>query len=210
MQLCSSLSILWHCLTLGLECKLTFSSPVATAEFSLLRNKLKNGDVKTMDAPEPTPKVVWPKLRITLAPHCWLLTCHQGIQPLLVTLTYIFNRLCRGQRNLLYYTVMKAWRTSAWGKYILLSQVLWNQFWLLWVFIYLLLHEKAGLKLNIEKPKIMVSSPITSSQTDGKYWKQWQILFSWAPKSLWTMTAAMKLKHAFSLEGKLWQTWTVY
>ena len=44
--------------------------------------------------------------------------------------------------------------------------------------------EKAGLKLNIQKTKIMASSPITSWQIDGKKWKQWQILFSWAPKSL--------------------------
>ena len=40
----------------------------------------------------------------------------------------------------------------------------------------------------------MASSPITSCQTEGKKWKQWQIFFSWAPKSLWTVTAAMKLK----------------
>ena len=40
----------------------------------------------------------------------------------------------------------------------------------------------------------------------GKKWKQWQILFSWAPKSLQMVTAAMKLKDACSLEGKLWQT----
>ena len=63
--------------------------------------------------------------------------------------------------------------------------------------------EKAGLKLNIQKTKIMASSPITSWQIDGKKWKQWQILFSWAPKSLWTVTAAMKLKDARSLEEKL-------
>ena len=91
---------------------------------------------------------------------------------------------------------MKAWRASPWVKYILLSQVLWYLFWLLGVFIYLLLHEKAGLKLNIQKPKIMVSSHITSSQIGGKKQKQWQILLSWAPKSLWTVTAAMKLKYA--------------
>ena len=53
--------------------------------------------------------------------------------------------------------------------------------------------EKAGLKLNIQKTKIMASSPITSWQMEKK-WKQWQILFSWAPKSLWTVTAAVKLK----------------
>ena len=52
--------------------------------------------------------------------------------------------------------------------------------------------EKAGLKLNIQKTKIMASSPITSWQIDGKRWKQWQILFSWAPKSLWAVTAAWK------------------
>ena len=52
--------------------------------------------------------------------------------------------------------------------------------------------EKAGLKLNIQKAKITASSPITSWQRDGKRWKQWQILFSWAPKSLWAVTAAWK------------------
>ena len=44
----------------------------------------------------------------------------------------------------------------------------------------------------------------------GKKWKQWQTSFSWAPKSLQTVTAAMKLKHTCSLERKLWQTQTVY
>ena len=63
--------------------------------------------------------------------------------------------------------------------------------------------EKAGLKLNIQKTKIIASSPITSWQIEGKQWKQLQILFSWAPKSLWMVTAAMKLKDACSLEDKL-------
>ena len=54
--------------------------------------------------------------------------------------------------------------------------------------------EKAGLKLNIQKMKIMASGPITSRQIDGEKWKQWQTLFSWAPKSLQMVTAAMKLK----------------
>ena len=49
----------------------------------------------------------------------------------------------------------------------------------------------------------MASSPITSWQIDGKKWNQWQILFSWAPKSLLVVTAAMKLKDACSLEEKL-------
>ena len=66
--------------------------------------------------------------------------------------------------------------------------------------------EKAGLKLNIQKTKIMASGPITSWQIDGKKWKQWQTLFSWAPKSLQMVTAAVKLKNACSLEEKLWPT----
>ena len=63
--------------------------------------------------------------------------------------------------------------------------------------------EKVGLKLNIQKTKIMASSPITSWQIDGKQWKQWLSLFFWAPKSLQMVTAAMKLKDTYSLEGKL-------
>ena len=61
--------------------------------------------------------------------------------------------------------------------------------------------EKAGLKFNIQKTKIMASSAITSWEIDGE--TVWQTLFSWAPKSLQMVTAAMKLKDAFSLEGKL-------
>ena len=63
--------------------------------------------------------------------------------------------------------------------------------------------EKVGLKLNIQKTKIMSSGPITSWQIDGKQWKQSQSLFWGAPKSLQMVTAAMKLKDAYSLEGKL-------
>ena len=63
--------------------------------------------------------------------------------------------------------------------------------------------EKVGLKLNIQKTKIMASSPITSWQISGKQWKQWLTLFFWAPKSLQMVIAAMKLKDACSLEGKL-------
>jgi len=66
--------------------------------------------------------------------------------------------------------------------------------------------EKAGLKFNIQKTKIMVSGPVTSWQKMGKWWKQWQTLFSWAPKFLQMVTTAMKLKDARSLEEKLWQT----
>ena len=66
--------------------------------------------------------------------------------------------------------------------------------------------EKAGLKLNIQKPKIMASGPITSWQIEREKWKRWQNLFSWASKSLQMGTAAMKLKDACSLEEKLWQT----
>ena len=59
--------------------------------------------------------------------------------------------------------------------------------------------EKVGLKLNIQKMKIMASSSITSWQMR----KQWQILFSWAPKSLQMVIAAIKLKDTCSLEEKL-------
>ena len=58
-------------------------------------------------------------------------------------------------------------------------------------------------KKNIQKTKIMASSPITPQQIDGKTMKHWQTLFSWAPKSLQMVTAAMKLKDACSLEEKL-------
>ena len=67
-------------------------------------------------------------------------------------------------------------------------------------------NEKAGLKLNIQKTKIMVFSPITLWQIDGEKCKQWHTLFSWTPKSLGMVTAAKKLKDIFCLEGKLWQT----
>ena len=60
--------------------------------------------------------------------------------------------------------------------------------------------ERASLKLNIQKMRIMASGPITSWQIDGK---QWLTLFSWAPKSLQMVIAPMKLKDAYSLEGKL-------
>ena len=60
--------------------------------------------------------------------------------------------------------------------------------------------EKVGLKLNVQKTKIMASGPITSWKIDGK---QWLTLFVRAPKSLQMVIAAMKLKDACSLEGKL-------
>ena len=63
--------------------------------------------------------------------------------------------------------------------------------------------EIVGLKLNIQKMKIMASGPITSWEIDGKQWKQCHTLFFWAPKSVQMVTAAMKLKDAYSLEGKL-------
>ena len=62
--------------------------------------------------------------------------------------------------------------------------------------------EKAGLKLNIQKMKIMASCPITSWQLDGEQWKKWQTLFSWASKSLQMVIAAMKSKDTCSLEEK--------
>ena len=63
--------------------------------------------------------------------------------------------------------------------------------------------EKAGLKLNIQKAKIMASGPITSWQIDGETKRRVRDYFVGAPKSLQMVTAAMKLKDAYSLEGKL-------
>ena len=62
---------------------------------------------------------------------------------------------------------------------------------------------KAGLKLNIQKTKIMASGPITSWQIDGETVETVTDFIFWAPKSLQMVTAAMKLKDAYSLEGKL-------
>ena len=64
--------------------------------------------------------------------------------------------------------------------------------------------EKVGLKLNIQKTKILASSAITSLQIDGEAVETVQTLFFEAPKSLQMVTAAMKLKDAFSLEESLW------
>ena len=66
--------------------------------------------------------------------------------------------------------------------------------------------KNAALELNIQKPKIMASSPNASWKSGkqmGKQWKQWQILSSWAPKSLCMVTTVTKLKDACSLEEKL-------
>ena len=59
--------------------------------------------------------------------------------------------------------------------------------------------EKAGLKLNIQKTKIMASDPITSWQIEGE--KVEAVIDAWSPKSLWMVTIAMKLKDACSLNG---------
>ena len=66
--------------------------------------------------------------------------------------------------------------------------------------------EKVGLKLNIQKTKIMASSPITSWQIDGETVETVADFSFGSPKSLQMVTAAMKLKDAYSLEGKLWPT----
>ena len=67
--------------------------------------------------------------------------------------------------------------------------------------------ENVGLKLNIQKTKIIESGPTTSWQIDGEIvGKKWKTLFLGAPKSLQMVTAAMKLKDTYSLEGKLWPT----
>ena len=64
---------------------------------------------------------------------------------------------------------------------------------------------KSGLKFNIHKTKIMASGPITSWQIDGEKMEIVKDLFFWAPKSLWMVTAVMKLKDDYCLEEKLWQ-----
>ena len=66
--------------------------------------------------------------------------------------------------------------------------------------------EKVGLKLNIQKTKIMASGPITSWEIDGETVKTVSEFIFGAPKSLQMVTEAMKLKDAYSLEGKLWPT----
>ena len=66
--------------------------------------------------------------------------------------------------------------------------------------------EKVGFKLNIQKTKIMASGPSTSWEIDGETVETVSDLFWGAPKSLQMVTAAMKLKDAYSLEGKLWPT----
>ena len=67
--------------------------------------------------------------------------------------------------------------------------------------------EKVGLKLNIQKTKIMASGPVTSWEIDGETVETVSdFIFLGPPKSLRMVTAAMKLKDAYSLEGKLWPT----
>ena len=66
--------------------------------------------------------------------------------------------------------------------------------------------KKVGLKLNIQKTKIMASGPITSWQIDGETVETVADFIFGAPKSLQMVIAAMKLKEAYSLEGKLWPT----
>ena len=70
--------------------------------------------------------------------------------------------------------------------------------------------EKVGLKLNIQKTKIMASGPITSWEIDGETVETVSGFTFWAPKSLQMVIAAMKLKDACSLEEKLWPTYMAY
>ena len=66
--------------------------------------------------------------------------------------------------------------------------------------------EKVGLELNIQKTKIMASGPITSWEIDGETGETVSDFIFWAPKSLQMVIAVVKLKDAYSLEGKLWPT----
>ena len=70
--------------------------------------------------------------------------------------------------------------------------------------------EKVGWKLDIQKTKITASGPITSWEVDGETVETVSDFIFWAPKSLQMVTAAMKLKDAYSLEGKLWPTQIAY
>ena len=70
--------------------------------------------------------------------------------------------------------------------------------------------EKAGLKLNIQKTKIMASSPITSWKMDGDTVETVADFIFGGSKSLQTVPTVMKLKDTYSLEGKLWTTYTAY
>ena len=70
--------------------------------------------------------------------------------------------------------------------------------------------EKVGLKLNIQKTKIMASGPITSWQIGGETVETVSDFIFWTPKSLQMIIAAMKLKDGYSLEGKLWPTLIAY
>ena len=70
--------------------------------------------------------------------------------------------------------------------------------------------EKVGLKLNIQKTKVMASDPITSWQIDGETVETVSDFIFRAPKSLQMVTAAMKLKDTYSFEGNLWPTYTAY
>ena len=69
------------------------------------------------------------------------------------------------------------------------------------------MYDKIHYKLTKKKKsEVKASSPILHGEKMGKQWKQWQTLFSWAPKSLQMVTAVMKLKDTCSLEEKLWET----
>ena len=70
--------------------------------------------------------------------------------------------------------------------------------------------EKVLLKPNIQKTKIMASGPITSWEIDGETVETVSEFIFWAPKSLQMVISAMKLKDAYSLEGKLWPTYIAY
>ena len=70
--------------------------------------------------------------------------------------------------------------------------------------------EKAGLKLNIQKTKIIASGPITSWQIEGEKWKQWQIFIFLSSKITVDSDWNREIKRRLLFEGKLWQTYTVH
>ena len=100
------------------------------------------------------------------------------------------------------YFLGRCWESSFWLKLLKTMSLLFDS----WEIFRKVESEKVGLKLNIQKKKIMTSGPITSCQIDGETVETVSDFIFWSPKSLQMVIAAMKLKDAYSLEGKLWPT----
>ena len=100
------------------------------------------------------------------------------------------NNLRYADDTTLLQKVKRKWRASWWGWKRRVKKLAWSS--------------------AFKKLRSWHLAPSLHGKQKGKKWKQQQILFSWAPKALWMVTAAIKLKDTYSLEGKLWQTLTAY